>query len=98
MTLPSSKNCVGWKVRRPEMLQHPEAMRVLLPVLKGDARLYRRYVYQPGVPLPVPILAFSGNGRSQRPAGARGKVARADDRRLRAAAISGRPFLSADRA
>ncbi len=43
-----------------ELLERPEALRVLLPALKADARLYRRYVYHPETPLEIPIAAFRG--------------------------------------
>ena len=43
-----------------ELLEHPEALRVLLPALRSDARLYRRYVYRAAPPLDVPIFAYSG--------------------------------------
>ena len=43
-----------------EVLSDPEALRLLLPALKADAALYRRYVYEPGDPLPCPICAYGG--------------------------------------
>jgi surfactin synthase thioesterase subunit len=43
-----------------ELLQNPEALRVILPALRADARLYRNYVYTPGEPLPVPVFAYGG--------------------------------------
>jgi surfactin synthase thioesterase subunit/glycosyltransferase involved in cell wall biosynthesis len=44
-----------------ELLEHPEALRILLPALKADARLYRRYVYRREDPLDVPVLAYRGS-------------------------------------
>jgi surfactin synthase thioesterase subunit/glycosyltransferase involved in cell wall biosynthesis len=43
-----------------ELFEHPEALRVLMPSLKADARLYRRYVYHPEPPLDLPIAAYCG--------------------------------------
>ncbi len=43
-----------------ELLEHEEALRVVLPALKADARLYRRYIYRPGPPLGIPIFAYRG--------------------------------------
>jgi surfactin synthase thioesterase subunit/glycosyltransferase involved in cell wall biosynthesis len=43
-----------------ELWEHPDALRVLLPALKSDARLYRRYVYQPDAPLSASIVAYGG--------------------------------------
>lgn len=45
---------------RREVLDDPEAMRILMPVLRADTRLYRRYVYTPDAPLDLPIRAYSG--------------------------------------
>lgn len=43
-----------------EILDNPELMRDALPALRSDANLYRRYVYQPGDPLSLPIHAYGG--------------------------------------
>lgn len=43
-----------------ELLDSPDAMRILLPVLKADARLYRRYVYRAGPRLGMPVYAYTG--------------------------------------
>ena len=43
-----------------DILDNPELMRVAIPTLQADARLYRHYVYSPGPPLPVPIHATGG--------------------------------------
>jgi medium-chain acyl-[acyl-carrier-protein] hydrolase len=43
-----------------ELFERPEALRILLPALKADARLYRRYVYDPAPPLEIPIIAYYG--------------------------------------
>ncbi len=43
-----------------EALKSPAARAVLLPALRADTRAYRNYVYAPGEPLAVPILAFGG--------------------------------------
>ncbi len=42
------------------MLDPSEALGPLLPALRADTKAYRRYVYQPGLPLPVPIHAYGG--------------------------------------
>jgi surfactin synthase thioesterase subunit/glycosyltransferase involved in cell wall biosynthesis len=44
----------------PSVLNNPELLKLALPALLGDARLYRAYRYQPGTPLPVPIFAYGG--------------------------------------
>ena len=43
-----------------ELLQNPEALRILLPVLRADARMYRNYTYLAGDPLEIPIIAYGG--------------------------------------
>ncbi len=43
-----------------EALHHPEALRVLLPALKADAALYRRYAYREEAPLGCPIFVYGG--------------------------------------
>jgi surfactin synthase thioesterase subunit/glycosyltransferase involved in cell wall biosynthesis len=43
-----------------EILDNPEAMRLLLPVLRADARLYRNYAYKPEPPFDFPIFAYGG--------------------------------------
>lgn len=43
-----------------ELFENPEALRIALPVLRADARLYRNYVYVPDAPLNIPVLAFGG--------------------------------------
>ena len=40
--------------------QQFEALSALLPLLRADANLYRRYTYTPQDPLPIPIQAFGG--------------------------------------
>ena len=35
-------------------------MRLVLPVLRADARLYRNYIYRPEPPFEFPIFAYSG--------------------------------------
>ena len=42
------------------MLENPELMRLILPALRVDANLYRKYVYEPGEPLSLPIHAYGG--------------------------------------
>ncbi len=37
-----------------------EALKLTLPLLRADSRLYRNYVYQPGAPLEIPIVAYCG--------------------------------------
>jgi surfactin synthase thioesterase subunit/glycosyltransferase involved in cell wall biosynthesis len=37
-----------------------EMLRLALPLLRADTRLYRNYVYTPEDPLPVPIVAYGG--------------------------------------
>jgi surfactin synthase thioesterase subunit len=43
-----------------DVLDNPELMRLALPALRVDANLYRKYVYHPGDPLPLPIHAYGG--------------------------------------
>ncbi|MBO4206787.1 thioesterase domain-containing protein [Micromonospora echinofusca] len=44
------------------MLDHPELVELLLPLLRADFGRVDDYTYLPGEPLPVPIVAFSGTG------------------------------------
>jgi medium-chain acyl-[acyl-carrier-protein] hydrolase len=43
-----------------EVLEHPEIMQLLLPLLRADFQLIQTYVYEPGPPLACPITAFGG--------------------------------------
>ena len=45
----------------PDLLDHPEALRLALPALRSDVRLYSEYRYSPEPPLPVPIAAYAGS-------------------------------------
>lgn len=44
-----------------EILEHPELMDLLLPVLRADFELVQTYVYTDGKPLTCPITAFGGS-------------------------------------
>lgn len=44
----------------PEVLNNPELMKVALPALRADTRLYRNYVYASGDPLRLPIYGYGG--------------------------------------
>jgi surfactin synthase thioesterase subunit len=37
-----------------------EALKLTLPLLRADSRLYRNYIYHPGPPLEIPIIAYGG--------------------------------------
>lgn len=43
-----------------ELWSDPEAVKLVLPVLRADAALYRQYVYTPRAPLPIPIFVYGG--------------------------------------
>jgi medium-chain acyl-[acyl-carrier-protein] hydrolase len=43
-----------------EVLDHEELMRLVLPMLRADARLYRNYVYHPEPAFEYPIFAYGG--------------------------------------
>jgi surfactin synthase thioesterase subunit/glycosyltransferase involved in cell wall biosynthesis len=45
----------------PSVLNNPELLKLALPPLLSDARLYRSYRYVPGAPLPIPIFAYGGD-------------------------------------
>ncbi|WBB71198.1 lantibiotic dehydratase [Micromonospora sp. WMMD1128] len=44
-----------------ELLDHPELVDLLLPLLRADFGRVDDYRYVPGEPLPVPIVAFAGD-------------------------------------
>lgn len=44
----------------PSVLNNPELLKLALPALLSDARLYRHYAYEPGEPLGIPIFAYGG--------------------------------------
>ena len=44
-----------------ETLADSGLLESLLPLLEADTRLYRRYVYSGGAPLPIPIHAYAGD-------------------------------------
>jgi medium-chain acyl-[acyl-carrier-protein] hydrolase len=43
-----------------EVLQHPELLRLLLPLLRADVALNEAYVFTPEAPLECPITAYGG--------------------------------------
>jgi medium-chain acyl-[acyl-carrier-protein] hydrolase len=43
-----------------EVLEHPELMELILPILKGDFQLCQTHVYEEGPPLNCPITVFGG--------------------------------------
>lgn len=43
-----------------EVLQHPELMQLLMPVLRADFGVVETYTYTPGDPLDCPISVFGG--------------------------------------
>lgn len=43
-----------------ELLQSPAALEMILPALRADTRLYRRWVWTPGPPLDLPLFAYLG--------------------------------------
>lgn len=45
----------------PSVLANPELMRLALPSLLSDARLYRNYVYREEPALETPLFAYGGN-------------------------------------
>jgi len=45
----------------PSVLNQPELLKLALPALLADARLYRTYVYTPEPPLDVPVYAYGGD-------------------------------------
>lgn len=45
----------------PSILNNPELMKLALPALLGDARLYRNYSYTVEAPLAVPLIAYGGD-------------------------------------
>lgn len=44
----------------PEILEQPELMRLLVPLLRAEFELCQTYVYKPGPPLDCPISVFGG--------------------------------------
>lgn len=44
----------------PSVLNNPELLKLALPSLLSDARLYRHYSYEPEAPLGVPVFAYGG--------------------------------------
>jgi len=49
------------QLRRLDGLPHDEKLvQALLPLLRADTNLYRRYVYDPEAPLDLPIHVFGG--------------------------------------
>jgi medium-chain acyl-[acyl-carrier-protein] hydrolase len=43
-----------------EALEHPELMRLILPLLRADFELVQTYTYAGGAPLDCPVTAFGG--------------------------------------
>lgn len=44
----------------PSVLNNPELLKLALPALLSDARLYRHYAYTSGEPLNIPLFAYGG--------------------------------------
>jgi surfactin synthase thioesterase subunit len=44
----------------PSVLNNPELLKLALPALLSDARLYRHYRYEAGEPLNLPVFAYGG--------------------------------------
>lgn len=44
----------------PELLQQPELLQLVLPIVRADFELCDTYVYQPGAPLSCPITVLGG--------------------------------------
>jgi surfactin synthase thioesterase subunit/glycosyltransferase involved in cell wall biosynthesis len=44
----------------PSVLNNPELLKLALPALLSDARLYRHYAYTPDEPLGMPLFAYGG--------------------------------------
>jgi medium-chain acyl-[acyl-carrier-protein] hydrolase len=43
-----------------EVLEHPELMELMLPLLRADFSIVETYRYRPGPPLNIPLTAFGG--------------------------------------
>lgn len=43
-----------------EVLEHPELMRLMLPIIRADFTLTQAYVYEPEPPLDCPLTVFGG--------------------------------------
>jgi surfactin synthase thioesterase subunit/glycosyltransferase involved in cell wall biosynthesis len=46
----------------PSILNNPELMKLALPALLADSRLYRHYAFVPGEKLAIPVSAYGGDG------------------------------------
>jgi medium-chain acyl-[acyl-carrier-protein] hydrolase len=44
----------------PDWLANEELMRVVVPAVRADTRMYRNYIYTPEPPLHCPIVAYGG--------------------------------------
>jgi len=44
----------------PAVLQHPELLQLVLPLLRADVRLFEDYRYSPGPKVRCPLVAFGG--------------------------------------
>ena len=44
----------------PEVLEHPEVMELLIPIVRADFSVVETYEYKPEPPLDVPLVAFGG--------------------------------------
>jgi medium-chain acyl-[acyl-carrier-protein] hydrolase len=50
-----------------EVLEHPELMELMLPLLRADFSIVETYRYRPGPPLQIPLTAFGGVGDPEVP-------------------------------
>jgi surfactin synthase thioesterase subunit len=54
------RRVVGGGGLSDEVLAEPELVELLLPVLRADFTMLDEYVFAPGEPLPVPVVAYAG--------------------------------------
>ncbi|MDJ1184230.1 thioesterase II family protein [Roseofilum casamattae] len=49
----------------PEIMQNPEMMELLVPILRADLKVDETYEYKPKAPLDIPLVVFGGERDSE---------------------------------
>lgn len=57
---PNDEQLIEQVTRLGGLADDPDVVRVALPALRADTRLYRHYVYEPDAPMALPIGAYGG--------------------------------------
>lgn len=81
----------------PEVLANAELLELLLPAIRADLELARRYRYRASAPLPIPLTAFGGDDDVDAPVDSLAEWGELTDRRFRCRSFAGGHFYLVER-